>query len=39
MNFKYMPELEWHWGYPAVLVGMVIIAAWMLILFKRKKWL
>lgn len=39
MNFKYMPELEWHWGYPAVVGVMVGIAAWMLILFKRKKWL
>ena len=39
MNFKYMPELEWHWGYPAVIAVMVIIAAWMLVLFKRKKWL
>jgi len=39
MNFKYMPELEWRWGYPAVLVLMAMIAAWMLILFKRKKWL
>lgn len=39
MNFKYMPELEWHWGYPAVLAVMGIIAAWMLVLFKRKKWL
>jgi magnesium transporter len=39
MNFKYMPELEWRWGYPVVLVVMVAIAAWMLVLFKRKKWL
>ena len=39
MNFKYMPELEWHWGYPAVIVVMAIIAAWMLVMFKRKKWL
>ena len=37
MNFKYMPELEWHWGYPAVIGVMVIIAAWMLVMFKRKK--
>ncbi len=39
MNFKYMPELEWHWGYPAVLFLMAAISAWMLVLFKRKKWL
>ncbi len=39
MNFKYMPELEWKWGYPAVWVAMLMIAALMLVLFKRKKWL
>ena len=39
MNFKYMPELEWHWGYPTVLVVMAVIAGWMLVLFKRKRWL
>ena len=39
MNFVYMPELKWHWGYPAVLLVMVIIAGAMLIYFKRKKWL
>ncbi|HTZ18166.1 MAG TPA: magnesium/cobalt transporter CorA [Dissulfurispiraceae bacterium] len=39
MNFKFMPELEWRWGYPAVLILMAIIAGWMLILFKRKNWL
>jgi magnesium transporter len=39
MNFKYMPELEWHWGYPTVLAVMAVIAGWMLVLFRRKKWL
>jgi magnesium transporter len=39
MNFVYMPELKWRWGYPAVLLVMVIIAGAMLIYFKRKKWL
>ena len=39
MNFQYMPELESRWGYPAVLLVMVSIAASMLIFFKRKKWL
>jgi len=24
MNFKYMPEIDWHWGYPAILSVMVI---------------
>jgi magnesium transporter len=39
MNFKYMPELEWKWGYLAVLVVMVIIGICMLMYFRRKKWL
>lgn len=39
MNFKYMPELEWRWGYPVVLSVMFVIALLMLIYFRRKKWL
>jgi len=39
MNFKYMPELEWHWGYPLVLLLMLGVAVFMLFYFKRKKWL
>jgi magnesium transporter len=39
MNFKYIPELEWHWGYFAVLIVMAATAVFMLIFFKRKKWL
>jgi len=39
MNFKHMPELDWPWAYPVVLILMAIIAILMLILFRRKKWL
>jgi magnesium transporter len=39
MNFKYMPELEWPWGYPAVLLFMLAVSVFMLLYFKRKKWL
>ncbi len=39
MNFEYMPELKWHYGYFAVLAVMLIIAIGMLFFFKRKKWL
>ncbi len=39
MNFKYMPELEWPWGYPLVLALMLIVAVFMLFYFKRKKWI
>ena len=39
MNFKYMPELEWKWGYPLILLIMSTIGISMLFYFKRKKWL
>ena len=39
MNFKFMPELEWHWGYPMVLIVMFLIVAFMGVYFRRKKWL
>lgn len=38
MNFKYMPELEWEWGYPVVLVIMLTIVLGMLLYFRRQKW-
>ncbi len=38
MNFKYMPELDWPWGYPAALLLMSVVAAGMFMYFKRKKW-
>lgn len=39
MNFKYMPELEWHWGYPLVWMIMIAIGILMLFYFRKKKWL
>jgi magnesium transporter len=39
MNFKYMPELEWHWGYFAVWAFMIVISVFMLIIFKKRGWL
>ena len=39
MNFKFMPELDWHYGYSAVWIVMIVIAVAMLALFKRKGWL
>lgn len=39
MNFHYMPELEWRWGYPAALLLMLAIALGMLVGFRVKKWL
>lgn len=39
MNFQYMPELKWIWGYPVVLSVMLIIVIAMLVFFRRKKWM
>jgi len=39
MNFKYIPELEWHWGYAGALILMGLIAFVMLLYFRRKRWL
>jgi magnesium transporter len=39
MNFRFMPELEWRWGYPAVLGFMAAVFVGMLVFFRRKKWL
>jgi magnesium transporter len=39
MNFQYMPELQWRWGYPLVL--LLILTACVLLYrgFKRNGWL
>jgi len=39
MNFQYMPEIKWFWGYPLILSVMLIIGIVMVIFFKRKKWM
>ncbi len=39
MNFEYMPELKWKWGYPALWSVFVGVSAFLLVYFKRKKWL
>ena len=39
MNFRRMPELVQPWGYPAVLIVMLVIALIMLVYFRRKKWI
>ncbi|MGD9032198.1 MAG: magnesium/cobalt transporter CorA [Desulfobacteraceae bacterium] len=39
MNFEFMPELKWHYGYHLVWVLIVAIAVIMLFYFRRKKWL
>ena len=39
MNFQYMPELQWRYGYFALLGVMALIVVGMLIYFRRNKWL
>ncbi|HGJ67007.1 TPA: hypothetical protein ENS27_16735 [bacterium] len=39
MNFEFMPELRYRWGYPATLVVMLGIGIVMLTYFRKKRWL
>ncbi len=39
MNFNFMPELSWKYGYPFVILIMIFVVIGMLIFFKRRKWL
>lgn len=38
MNFSYMPELQWKYGYAGVWGIMLLMLATMLLFFRRKKW-
>ena len=39
MNFHFMPELDWPYGYPAVMALMVAVSAAIYFWFKKKGWL
>ncbi len=39
MNFKYMPELNWKYSYPAVILVSVGIVIACIRYFKKKKWM
>ncbi len=39
MNFDYMPELHWVWGYPMALALMATTSVSLYLVFKRKGWL
>ncbi len=39
MNFKYMPELEWEFGYPMVIIVMIVSTVIPIWYFKKKGWL
>ncbi|PSB56588.1 magnesium/cobalt transporter CorA [Chamaesiphon polymorphus] len=39
MNFEFMPELKWKWGYPVLWLIMLSITGCLLFYFYRKGWL
>jgi magnesium transporter len=39
MNFEYMPELAWKYGYFFVIAFMALLAVGLLALFRKAKWL
>ena len=39
MNFEYMPELGWQWGYFGALGVMAVLGFFMVWYFKSRKWL
>ncbi len=38
MNFHYMPQLGWRWGYYGSLITMGVIGSAMFLYFRKKKW-
>ena len=39
MNFKYIPELGWKFGYPFALFMMLGLVTVTLLFYRKKKWL
>jgi magnesium transporter len=39
MNFKFMPELNWSYGYPVILSLTIFVCLLMYRVFKRSGWL
>ncbi len=39
MNFTYMPELNWRYGYPAAIAFMLVVGVVLASLFRRRGWL
>lgn len=38
MNFEWMPELKWHWAYPAVWLVFITTSCTLYLYFKRRGW-
>ncbi len=39
MNWKWMPELDFYYGYPVFLVAMLIVTIILLVYFRRREWI
>ncbi|HEY0260091.1 MAG TPA: magnesium and cobalt transport protein CorA [Lacisediminihabitans sp.] len=39
MNFAFMPELHWTWGYPFAILLMVAVSGALFWVFRKRKWL
>lgn len=39
MNFAYMPELHWTYGYPVVIALSVVIVVVEIVIFRHNRWL
>ncbi|HRO44931.1 magnesium/cobalt transporter CorA [Agriterribacter sp.] len=39
MNFKFMPELEWHYGYYAVIILTIAVCSLLYYFFRKSGWL
>ena len=39
MNFEFMPEIKWRWGYPVVWTIILAAVGGMVAYFRKKKWL
>ena len=39
MNFKFMPELEWRWGYLMVWIIFAVVIGFMIGYFRKKQWI
>jgi magnesium transporter len=39
MNFDYMLELHWTFGYPFAMVLMLMVSVTLYLVFKRRGWL
>ncbi|EES4558374.1 magnesium transporter CorA [Escherichia coli] len=39
MNFEFIPELKWSFGYPGAIIFMILAGLTPHLYFKRKNWL